>query len=149
MLADRKNRGQPGFVPKHTTQIREDRFWLNPQNEVDLISHANISRQDLLAENQKCWDKFYSVKEVLKRVQRGRPGGWPLAGKFTYLLLCLAFRRIYGGQGMAADGVRRGRLGTITRTLIRIGVATYNRYFRRQLDGKVGRPLAGSARPFS
>ncbi len=142
MMGDIKNRAKPNWVPKHKTQIREERFWLRPMNEVDLISHANIGRDDLLAENKKCWDAFYSLKEVVGRVRRGRPRSWPLVGKFTYLLLCMAFRRIYGGQGMAADGVRRRRLGTITRTIIKIGIATYNHYFRKSLGVSVGRPWA-------
>ena len=74
MMADAKNRARPNCVPKHKTQIREGRFWLKPMNEVDLIDHANISRDDLLAENQECWDVFYSVKEAVKRLRRGRAG---------------------------------------------------------------------------
>jgi len=108
---------------------------------VDLISHANISRDDLLAENKKCWDAFYSVKEVLRRVTRGRPRGWSLAGKFTYLLLCVVFRRIYGGQGIAADGVRRKKLGILTKAIIRAGVVTYNHFFRNE-NVSVGHPWA-------
>jgi len=142
MMSDIKNRATPNFVPKHETRIREMRFWLNPRNEVDLIDHANISRDDLLAENKKCWDAFYSAKEVLRRARRGRTRTWPVVGKFTYLLLSMAFKRIYGGQGMAADGVRRRRLGMMTRMIIKIGIATYNRYFRRRLGGRVGQPLA-------
>ncbi len=146
MLSDKKNRARPNFVPKHKTQIREERFWLKPLNEVDLIDHANISRDDLLTENSKCWDAFYSLKEAVKRVRRGRPRRWPLVAKFTYLLLCLAFRRIYGGQGMAADGVRKRRLGMITRMISKIGIATYNHYSRRQLNVRVGHPWAGPVR---
>src|SRR5712692_3621944 len=107
MMNDAKNRGKTNFVPRHATRISEERFWLKPMYEADQIRHANISRADLLAENQACWDACYSVKEVLRRLRRGRARSWPLVGKCTYLLLCLIFRRIYGGQGMAADGVRR------------------------------------------
>jgi len=140
MIADNKNRSRVNFVPKHKIRVREERFWLNPVNEVDVISHPNISRDDLLAEGNKCWEVFYSIKEVLRRVRRGRPGQWSLTAKFTYLLFCIAFKRIYGGQGMAADGVRRRRLGTITRAIIRVGIATYNHHFRKRLCASVGRP---------
>jgi radical SAM superfamily enzyme YgiQ (UPF0313 family) len=132
MMSDTGNRGKADFVPKHATQISEDRFWLKPMNEVDHIRHANIRREDLLAENKKCWDAFYSVKQALKRMKQGRARKWPLAGKFTYLLLCLVFRRIYGGQGMAADGVRQKHLGFLTKNLISVGVAAYNYFFRRE-----------------
>jgi radical SAM superfamily enzyme YgiQ (UPF0313 family) len=142
MIRDKRNRLRPNFVAKHKTQLREDRFWLKPMNEVDPVAHANISRDDLLAESKKCWDAFYSIREVLRRVRRGRLRSWPWVGKFVYLLLCLAFKRIYGGQGMAADGVRSRRLGRTTKTIIKIGVATYNRYFPKRLGVNVRHPWA-------
>jgi radical SAM superfamily enzyme YgiQ (UPF0313 family) len=146
MLTDIKTRETPNGVPKHTTQIRNERFWLKPTNEADMITHANISRDDLLAENKKCWDSFYAPIEVLKRVnRRGRIKNWPVVSKFVYLLLCLIFRRIYGGQGMAADGVRKKRLGLTTRALIKIGTTTYNHYFRKRMGVRVGQPFARPA----
>lgn len=142
MMSDRRNRGKADFVPKRETRISEERFWLKPMNEADHIKHAHISREHLLAENKACWDAFYSVKEVLRRMRRGRARHWSMVAKFTYLLLCLVFKRIYGGQGMAADGVRQKRLGILTRTLIRIGVATYNYFFRKD-SVNLGHPWAG------
>jgi radical SAM superfamily enzyme YgiQ (UPF0313 family) len=147
MVSDIQVRATPGGSPKHKTRVSQERFWLKNTNELDLMTHAHISKEDLLAENKECWDVFYSVREVVNRMRRGRPKSWPLAGKFTYLLLCLAFRRIYGGQGMAADGVRRKRLGIVTRTISKIGIAMYNHYFRRQLGGRVGHQWAGTRRP--
>src|SRR5713101_7961648 len=147
MVTDIENRATPGAALKHQTQIPEERFWLKPANEVDLIVHPKMTRQELLDENKKCWDVFYSVREVLKRMKRGQPRTWRLGGKLTYLLLCLAFRRIYGGQGMAADGVRRRRLGRVTRAISKIGIATYNHYYRKELGGRVGHQWAGTARP--
>src|SRR5713101_6663162 len=146
MMADARKRTTANFVPKHEIQITGERFWLKPTNEVDLIIHPNIRRDDLLSENKKCWDAFYSVKEVLRRIRLGRLKTYSLAGKFTYLLLCIAFNRIYGGQGMAADGVRTRRLGTMTRTISNIGIATYNNYFRKRLGVKVSHPWARPAR---
>jgi len=142
MISDTRNRQKADFVPKHATQISEERFWLNPMNEVDQIRHANISREDLLAENKKCWDAFYSVNQALKRMKQGRARRWSLVGKFTYILLCLVFRRIYGGQGMAADGVRRKKLGFLTKSFIRLGVSTYNLFFRKD-SVSVSQPWAG------
>jgi len=142
MVSDVKNEGKLNVMPKHKTRIPEERFWLKGLNEVDLIHHANMSRDDLLKENKRCWDAFYSVREAVKRVMRGRPGRWSLGGKFTYLLFCIAFRRIYGGQGMAADGVRRKKLGFFTKTIGRVGIATYNHFFRKE-SVSVGRPWAG------
>jgi radical SAM superfamily enzyme YgiQ (UPF0313 family) len=146
MVTDIKNLEKPGYTPKHQTQIPEERFWLKNVNPLDRIKHANISRADLLAENQKCWKTFYSVREAWKRVGMGRPGTWPLTGKFTYVLMCLAFRRIYGGQGVAADGVRRKNLGFTTKVIIKIGLATYNHFYRKDIGGgRVGKPWAAPA----
>jgi radical SAM superfamily enzyme YgiQ (UPF0313 family) len=142
MVTDLKNIGAPAFVPKHTTTIPSERFWLKESNEVDLIHHAHMTRTELLTENKRCWDQFYSMREAWKRMRKGRPKNWPFAGKMTYLLLCLAFRRIYGGQGMAADGVRRKQMGTMTKVISKIGLAFYNHYFRKELGGTVGTPMA-------
>jgi len=132
MMSDARNRGRVDFVPKHATQISADRFWLKPKNEADQIRHANISREDLLAENKKCWDSFYALREAAGRMRRGKARSWPLVSKFIYLILCLIFKRIYGGQGMAADGVRQKNLGFVTKGLIRAGVAAYNFSFQKQ-----------------
>ena len=133
MIGDRRGLARPGFIPKHKIRIRDERFWLKPHNEVDLVDYPHLSRDDLLAENRKCWDAFYSIREAIRRTRQGRPGRWPSAAKLIYLLLCMAFKRIYGGQGMAADGVRRRRLGTITRAIIKTGITSYNYYFRKRL----------------
>ncbi|MGB6197977.1 MAG: hypothetical protein WBF35_00365, partial [Candidatus Acidiferrales bacterium] len=75
------------------------------------------------------------------------PGTWPLFGKFTYVMMCLAFRRIYGGQGMAADGVRRKRLGLTTKIIIKVGLGTYNHFYRKELGGRIGKPWAQPTHP--
>jgi radical SAM superfamily enzyme YgiQ (UPF0313 family) len=142
MISDNRGRPKTDFVPKHKSQLREQRFWLKPMNEVDVISHPNISRDDLLAENQKCWDAFYSMREAMGRVRKGRPGKWPLTSKLVYLLFCIAFKRVYGGQGMAADGVRKRRMGAVTRAIIHIGITIFNHHSRKRLGARVGRAWA-------
>ncbi len=146
MVRDNQGRSRPNYVPKHKVQLREERFWLKPVNEVDVIHHPSISRDDLLAENQKCWDVFYSTKEAIGRVRRGRIGKWPWGAKFIYLLFYMAFKQIYGGQRMAADGVRKRRLGTITRAIIKIGIAAFNRHSRKRLGVSVRHPWPGLTR---
>ncbi len=135
MMNDKKHFARANFVPKHQTQIREERFWLKPLKQADLINHANISRDDLLAENKKCWDAFYSLKEIFRRTRRGRAKAWPLAAKFTYLLLCLGFKRIYAGHGVSADSVERKKMGFVTRILVKSGIRVYNYLFRRNRVG--------------
>jgi radical SAM superfamily enzyme YgiQ (UPF0313 family) len=147
MVRDNQDRPQPGFVPRHRVRLRKDRFWLAPINELDVVEHPHISRQTMLAENQTCWDAFYSVRAAARRVQRGRSAGWSLTGKLLYVLFCIAFKQIYSGQGMAADGTRKRHLGAGTRLLIRAGIAAYNRYFRKRAGLSVGLPFARKSRP--
>ncbi len=132
MMNDKKNLGRPNFVPKHKTQILHDRYWLKPLRPVDIIKHPHITRNDLHAENKKCWDSFYSLRESLKRTRRGAARSWPWAGKIAYLLTCLAFKRAYAGYGMAADSVRRKEMGIVTKMLVKTAVSVYNYFFRRQ-----------------
>jgi radical SAM superfamily enzyme YgiQ (UPF0313 family) len=131
LMNDRKNLGEPGFQPKHKTQILRDEYWLTPLRPVDIIKHPNISKQELHNENKTCWDDFYSIRESLKRTKRGPAKSWPLAGKMAYLMACLLFRRAYAGYGMAADAVRRTEIKTSTRMLIKVIVSFYNHFFRR------------------
>jgi radical SAM superfamily enzyme YgiQ (UPF0313 family) len=132
MMNDRKNLAKPGFVPKHKTQILFDDYWLRPLRPVDIIKHPNIAKMDLHTENKKCWDGFYSPRESLKRIRRGKAKRWPLGGKITYLLVCMLFRRAYAGYGMAADSVRKKQSGAVTKALIKSAVSLFNHYFRQK-----------------
>jgi radical SAM superfamily enzyme YgiQ (UPF0313 family) len=145
MVRDNQQRADPNFVPKHKVRLREERFWLKPVNEADVIAHPNIKSDQLRVENKKCWNAFYSIREAARRMTKGRPAKWPLYGKFVYLLFCIAFKQIYGGQGMAADGVRKRRMGAVTRTLIKIGVAVFNHCARKRIGGTVRHPWAQPA----
>src|SRR5260370_36989936 len=97
MIRDNQERTLPNFVARHKIRLREERFWLDAVNEVDVVDYPHISRHALLAENQKCWNAFYSVREAIKRTRRGLRANWSLTEKFVYVLFCVAFRRIYGG----------------------------------------------------
>jgi hypothetical protein len=46
---------------------------------------------------------------------------------------------------MAADGVRRKQLGTMTRIISKIGIAFYNHYFRKEMGGALGTPMGQTA----
>jgi hypothetical protein len=123
--------------------MRDERFWLKPVNELEVIAHPNMEKKELFAETQKCWDQFYSIREAIKRTRIGKRATWTLGGKMTYILFCIAFRRIYSGQGMAADGVKKNKLGFVTRVFMRMAVGTYNLFFRGKRGG-VGVPMGGS-----
>ena len=58
MVTDLRNIGAPAFVPKHTTTIPSERFWLKESNEVDLINHAHMTRAELLTENKDAGTSF-------------------------------------------------------------------------------------------
>lgn len=139
MMNDKKHLGKPGFHPKHRTEILADEYWLKPLRPVDIVKHPNISGSDLHRANKNCWDSFYSLKQSLKRTRQGRAKRWPLAGKITYLLVCVLFKRAYAGYGMAADSVRRKESGTITKLLLKTAVTIFNRRYReKRLRLRVG-----------
>jgi radical SAM superfamily enzyme YgiQ (UPF0313 family) len=139
--SDIKNLTKPNFIPKHKARMRDERFWLKPVNEAEAIVHPNITKDQLIAENRKCWDEFYSVREALRRMKMGRRARWSFTERWTYVIFCLAFRRIYGGQGMAADGVKTRRLKLSTRVIMKIAVAVYN-FVSRGGKGVVSVPMA-------
>jgi radical SAM superfamily enzyme YgiQ (UPF0313 family) len=132
MMQDKENFGKPGYVPKHKTRILHDRFWQKPLGAVDITQHASISRDALLAENRKCWSAYYSLREGFKRVLRGAPSAWPWAGRIAYLLGCVAFKKIYEGQGIAADSVSRKKMGTVPKFFVRSAVKVFSYFYRRK-----------------
>jgi radical SAM superfamily enzyme YgiQ (UPF0313 family) len=131
MKQDQRRRDEAGFVPKHQTQILADRFWLEPHNPVNWFRHATMSSEVLLRENKKCWDNFYSLREILKR-SRGRiTRSWSLTGRLTYIFISIAFHRVYAGHGVSADNVQKKK-GALTKLVIRLGVAVYNLLSRQK-----------------
>lgn len=119
---------------KHALQVVEPRYWLSQARVVDQYHHPHMSREELQAENQRCWDEFYSLREILRRLQHGVARSWPFAGRLTYILLCLVFKRVYQGDGVSADCVQRKK-GFVTRVLINLGAGIYNHCFRQKRVG--------------
>jgi radical SAM superfamily enzyme YgiQ (UPF0313 family) len=132
LVNDRKHRHKPGFIERHKFELLDDEFWLKPLSHLDIIRHPALPRDQWAEENRRCWDAFYSLGESIRRVRRGWARSWPLAGKITYLFACLAFRRVYAGNGISADAVNRSKLSFSTRWLIRMGVVIYGRFFRQK-----------------
>jgi hypothetical protein len=102
-----------------------------------------MSRQELIAENKKCWDTFYSWRETWKRTTRGSVRSWPLAARMAYICCCLAFKRVFAGHGTSADDVRRQRMGLMTRLIIKLGVGLYTSLFRRNVGLRVSLVRSG------
>jgi radical SAM superfamily enzyme YgiQ (UPF0313 family) len=148
MMNDKKKLGEPGFRPKHKTQILREQYWLTPLRPVDIIKHPNITKHDLHTENKNCWDSFYSLRESFKRTRRGPAKSWPLAGRIAYLITCLVFRRAYAGYGMAADSVRRTEAGFGTRILIKSAVSFHNYFFRRTSPQRLPMKLTWQKNPW-
>jgi radical SAM superfamily enzyme YgiQ (UPF0313 family) len=129
--------------PKDSLQVLEARYWLSQNRVVDQYRHPYMSKEELLAENRRCWDDFYSLREILRRLRQGVARSWPLAGRLTYILLCLVFKRVYQGDGVSADCVQKKK-GLATRLLIQLGAGIYNHYFRQK---RVGIHVLGRGRP--
>jgi hypothetical protein len=102
-----------------------------------------MSRQELIAENKKCWDTFYSWRETWKRTRSGFLKSWPLPARLAYICCCVAFRRIFAGHGTSADDVRRQRMGLMTRLIIKLGVGLYTYLFRRNVGLQVSLVRSG------
>lgn len=129
MAGDLKRRDKPGYKPKHELRLNEDRYWLKALKPIEIISHPHITREQLLKENEESWDTYYSLGECLKRIRHGEVRRWPWAGKVAYLFGCLAFRRMYGGQGVSADSVKTHKGSFAARWSIRLMLHIYSRFF--------------------
>lgn len=138
MMSDFRNRGNPLYVPKHKTRILLDKSWLRDMHPAQVIKHPHLSTADLIRENKKAWDSFYSLRNILKRTRSGLSKSWPLAGKITYILLSIVFNRVFSGHGISADSVQRRKLGVATRLLVSTGANIYGYFFRKKkIDLKV------------
>jgi hypothetical protein len=130
----RLNKVENGYNPKHRTEILTDRFWLQPHNPVEWFRHSTMSSQELLRENQACWNSFYHWPEILKRARSEMTRSWSWSGRLVYIFLSIVFHRVYAGHGVSADSVQRKK-GFATRLFIRLAIGAYNRLFRK---GRVG-----------
>src|SRR5215475_14235144 len=117
MMRDLRNQDRPDYAPKHKTQILYDKFWLLPQKPVDWFKHAHMNSAVLLRENRQCWESFYSLWNTVKRTRSGLAKSWSWPERLAYIILCLAWKRIYSEHGISADSVQKSK-GTVTKMLI-------------------------------
>jgi hypothetical protein len=122
MMRDWKNRDQADYVPKHAVQMVRDKFWLDYDHTDVAIKHPTIAVADLEKEVHESWRSFYHLKAIIKRTRNGAIGTMPLGGKVAYAVACLAFVSFYP-EGIAADNVRKTRLGFFSRLFIRAAIA--------------------------
>ena len=129
MIRDWKNRDNPDYNPKHKVQIVRDRFWLDYDHTDVAVKHPTISTEDLMKEAQQSWSMFYSLREIFARTRSGPMSNLPIASKIVYGIACLVFASLYPG-GIAADNVRKKKLGLFARLSVRAAI----RMTRRKYD---------------
>ena len=129
MIRDWKNRDNPDYKPKHAVQIVGEKYWLNYDHTDVAVKHPSITSEDLLRESQESSSNFYSLKEIIARTRSGPMSSLPLAAKIFYAVACRVFASLYPG-GIAADNVRKRRLGIIPRLSMRAAM----RVARRDYD---------------
>jgi hypothetical protein len=122
MVRDWKNRDQADYVPKHSVQMVRDKFWLDYEHSDIAVKHPTIAVADLVKEVRESLRNFYCLKAIIKRTRRGPLATLPASGKLVYALTCLVFRSLYP-NGIAADNVRKAKLGLFSRLSIRLLIA--------------------------
>lgn len=128
MIRDLNHREQAGYVPKHAVQIVRDKFWLDYDHWDVSVKHPSIPSQDLLRASKESNKTFYSLKEIIARTRSGPMSSLPLSAKVVYAVACLVFASLYPG-GIAADNVRKTRLGLFARLSVRAAIRmTRSRY---------------------
>src|ERR1051326_7028805 len=103
MVRDLKHRGEPDYVPKHSTQFIRDKFWLDFDHVENTVTHPTVSNEELMRENQESWRSFYNLRAIFKRT-RGSLAHLPFSRKLFYAIACFGFMSLYP-NGIAADNV--------------------------------------------
>jgi hypothetical protein len=104
-----------------------------------------MSREELIAENKKCWDSFYSWQAIQERLKGEFLSSRSFSATVAYVFFCLGFKRIYAGHGTSSKKVRKTSMGLTTRSIVRLGLALYGLLYRRRFGFRV--PLVRPAPP--
>jgi radical SAM superfamily enzyme YgiQ (UPF0313 family) len=128
MMRDLNNREQTDYVPKHAVQIVREKFWLDYDHTDVAVKHPSIPTEDLKREAQESWSTFYSLKEIIARTRSGPMRSQPLGSKIVYAVACLVFASLYPG-GIAADNVRKKKLGLFSRLSVRAAIRLTRRTY--------------------
>ena len=128
MIRDFKNRQNPDYVPKHAVQIVKEKFWLDYDHTDVAVKHPTIPTADLMKEAQESWSTFYSLKEIIARTRNGPMSNLPLSSRLVYAVACLVFASLYPG-GIAADNVRKTKLGLFARLSVRAAIRLTRRTY--------------------
>lgn len=126
MMRDFKNRESADYVPKHGVQIIRDKFWLDFDHTEFSVKHPTMTTEELTKEVQHSWRIFYGLRAILARTRSGPLSTLSWSGKLVYTITCLTFAALYPG-GVAADNVRKTKLGLFARLSIRATIAMTRR----------------------
>jgi radical SAM superfamily enzyme YgiQ (UPF0313 family) len=126
MIRDWKNRDNPDYKPKHAVQIVGEKYWLDYDHTDVAVKHPSIASEDLLKESQESSSNFYSLREIIARTRSGPMSSLPLPAKICYAVMCRVFASLYPG-GIAADNVRKTRLGIIPKLSMRAAMSVARR----------------------
>jgi len=126
MMRDWKNRDRVDYEPKHSLKIVRDKFWLDHDHTDIAVKHPTIAIPDLVKEVQESWRSFYSLNAIFRRTRNGALGTLPFGGKLVYTVTCLVFGTLYPA-GIAADNVRKTKLGFFDRLFVRALIAMTRR----------------------
>lgn len=118
MVRDWKNRDRADYVPKHAVQMIRDKFWLDYEHWDIAVKHPTIAIADLKREVHQSWRSFYCLKAIIKRTRSGPLSTLSPGGKLIYAASCLVFQSLYP-SGIAADNVRKTKLGLFARLAVR------------------------------
>lgn len=129
MMRDWKNRSSAEYVPKHSSQIVNEKFWLDYDHTEIAVKHPTISTADLMRESQESFRSFYSLRRIVRRTRSGPLATLPPTSKLMYIVACFVFASLYPG-GIAADNVRKSRLGFFSKLFIKAAI----RMLRRPAD---------------
>jgi radical SAM superfamily enzyme YgiQ (UPF0313 family) len=140
MIRDWKNREQADYVPKHAVQIVRDKFWLDYDHTDVAVKHPRIPTEDLMREVQESWSTFYSLKEIIARTRSGPMSSLSLGSKVVYAVACLVFASLYPG-GIAADNVRKTKLGLFARLSVRAAIRMTRRTYDWGIRPQPQRPV--------
>jgi hypothetical protein len=128
MIRDWKNRDNADYVPKHKVQIVKEKFWLDYDHTDVAVKHPTIPTEALMKEAKESWSTFYSLKEIIARTRNGPMSNLPLASRVVYAVACLVFASLYPG-GIAADNVRKTKLGLFARLSMRAAIRLTRRTY--------------------
>jgi hypothetical protein len=118
MMRDWKNRDQAEYVPKHKVRIIRDRFWLDFDHTEFSVKHPTLTTEALTKEVQESWRTFYGLPAIWGRTRSGPLNTLSFTGKIVYTIACLTFASLYPA-GIAADNVRKTKLGLFAKLAIR------------------------------